>query len=201
VRTATSTCRPFEAGFDAYVAGNQDAMAIAERRFRPEFAVAFDAWRATNPETATPWPGYSCRRSGRRTTPSANACVRLLVQRLLLESRLLVLRHIGRAARRSWQRALPGGYQLPLPGQGCAVRLIALSAAVLESPWCSSEPWPGCPRRAARESDRVEYQACLWIRRTEPDTSSCGATDWRRGTTGRARSRLGTAGSVRRSEG
>ena len=26
-------------------------MAIAERRFRPEFAVAFDAWRATNPET------------------------------------------------------------------------------------------------------------------------------------------------------
>jgi len=26
-------------------------MAIAERRFRPEFVVAFDAWRATNPET------------------------------------------------------------------------------------------------------------------------------------------------------
>jgi len=26
-------------------------MAIAEHRFRPEFAVAFDAWRATNPET------------------------------------------------------------------------------------------------------------------------------------------------------
>ena len=39
----------FEAWFDAYVAGDQDAMAIAERRFRPEFAVAFDAWRATNP--------------------------------------------------------------------------------------------------------------------------------------------------------
>ena len=41
----------FEAWFDAYVAGDQEAMAIAERRFRPEFAVAFDAWRATNPET------------------------------------------------------------------------------------------------------------------------------------------------------
>jgi hypothetical protein len=41
----------FEAWFDAYVADDQDAMAIAEHRFRPEFAVAFDAWRATNPET------------------------------------------------------------------------------------------------------------------------------------------------------
>jgi hypothetical protein len=26
-------------------------MAIAERNFRPEFAIAFKAWRATNPET------------------------------------------------------------------------------------------------------------------------------------------------------
>ncbi len=41
----------FEAWFGAYVADDQEAMAIAERRFRPEFAVAFDAWRATNPET------------------------------------------------------------------------------------------------------------------------------------------------------
>ena len=41
----------FEAWFDAFVADDQEAMAIAERRFRPEFAVAFDAWRATNPET------------------------------------------------------------------------------------------------------------------------------------------------------
>jgi hypothetical protein len=37
----------FEAWFDAYVADDQEAMAIAERRFRPEFAVAFKAWRAT----------------------------------------------------------------------------------------------------------------------------------------------------------
>jgi hypothetical protein len=41
----------FEAWFAAYTAGNERAMAIAERRFRPEFRVAFDAWRATNPET------------------------------------------------------------------------------------------------------------------------------------------------------
>jgi hypothetical protein len=41
----------FEAWFAAFTADNEDAMAIAERRFRPEFAVAFDAWRATDPET------------------------------------------------------------------------------------------------------------------------------------------------------
>jgi len=36
-------------------------MVIAERRFRPEFKVAFDAWMATKPETnphAAPGPTY-----------------------------------------------------------------------------------------------------------------------------------------------
>jgi hypothetical protein len=41
----------FEAWFAAYTVGNQQAMTLAERRFRPEFRVAFDAWRATKPET------------------------------------------------------------------------------------------------------------------------------------------------------
>jgi hypothetical protein len=41
----------FEAWFAAYTAGNEQAIALAERRFRPVFRVAFDAWRATNPET------------------------------------------------------------------------------------------------------------------------------------------------------
>jgi len=41
----------FEAWFAAYTVGNKQAMALAERRFRPGFAVAFDAWRATKPET------------------------------------------------------------------------------------------------------------------------------------------------------
>ena len=41
----------FEAWFAAYTAGNKQAMALAERRFRPQFKVAFDAWRATHPET------------------------------------------------------------------------------------------------------------------------------------------------------
>ena len=41
----------FEAWFAAYTVGNEQAMAIAARRFRPVFRVAFDAWRATRPET------------------------------------------------------------------------------------------------------------------------------------------------------
>jgi hypothetical protein len=41
----------FEAWFAAYTAGNEQAMELAKRRFRPQFRVAFDAWRATRPET------------------------------------------------------------------------------------------------------------------------------------------------------
>jgi hypothetical protein len=51
----------FEAWFAAYTAGSERAMAVAERRFRPEFRVAFDAWRATSPESnpqAPPGPSY-----------------------------------------------------------------------------------------------------------------------------------------------
>jgi hypothetical protein len=41
----------FEAWFAAYTANNKQAMALAEHRFRPQFRIAFDAWRATKPET------------------------------------------------------------------------------------------------------------------------------------------------------
>ena len=41
----------FESWFAAYAVGNKTAMRLAEHRFRPEFKVAFDAWRATKPET------------------------------------------------------------------------------------------------------------------------------------------------------
>ena len=41
----------FEAWFSAYTARNEQAMRLAEHRFRPQFRVAFDAWRATHPET------------------------------------------------------------------------------------------------------------------------------------------------------
>jgi hypothetical protein len=51
----------FNAWFSAYTVHNAVAMRIAERRFRPEFRVAFDAWRATKPEmnpSAPPGPTY-----------------------------------------------------------------------------------------------------------------------------------------------
>ena len=51
----------FNAWFSAYVAHNAQAMALAEHRFRPAFRVAFDAWRATDPEAnagAPPGPTY-----------------------------------------------------------------------------------------------------------------------------------------------
>ena len=51
----------FNAWFTAYLDGNQEGMAIAEKRFRPEFKVAFDAWIATDPANnpqAAPGPTY-----------------------------------------------------------------------------------------------------------------------------------------------
>ena len=46
----------FNAWFSAYTSGNEAAMTVAERRFRPEFKVAFDAWMATNPFTSADSP-------------------------------------------------------------------------------------------------------------------------------------------------
>jgi hypothetical protein len=51
----------FESWFAAYIAGDDQAAALAERRFRPEFKVAFDAWRSQAPETnpnAAPGPTF-----------------------------------------------------------------------------------------------------------------------------------------------
>src|SRR5215472_11178096 len=41
----------FNAWFSAYVAGNKQAMRVAEYRFRPNFLVAFNAWLKTDPFT------------------------------------------------------------------------------------------------------------------------------------------------------
>ena len=41
----------FNAWFTAYVAGNKQAMQVAEYRFRPNFLVAFNAWLKTHPFT------------------------------------------------------------------------------------------------------------------------------------------------------
>jgi hypothetical protein len=51
----------FQNWFSAFLAHDATGEAIAIRRFRPEFKTAFDAWRATNPETnpnAPPGPTY-----------------------------------------------------------------------------------------------------------------------------------------------
>jgi hypothetical protein len=51
----------FNAWFTAYTLDNAEKMDIAERRFRPEFRDAFDAWLATDPEhnpAAPPGPTY-----------------------------------------------------------------------------------------------------------------------------------------------
>ncbi|HTT00244.1 MAG TPA: hypothetical protein VMI33_26895 [Streptosporangiaceae bacterium] len=51
----------FNAWFIAYTLGSPQKEAVAIRRFRPQFRVAFDAWMATNPLTnpnAPPGPTY-----------------------------------------------------------------------------------------------------------------------------------------------
>lgn len=51
----------FNAWFTAYVAHDTTSMAIAEKRFTPNFRRAFDAWLATDPATnphAAPGPTY-----------------------------------------------------------------------------------------------------------------------------------------------
>jgi len=51
----------FNAWFGAYISGNKNAARVAEKRFRPEYRVAFDAWMATHPFTnpnAPAGPGY-----------------------------------------------------------------------------------------------------------------------------------------------
>jgi hypothetical protein len=41
----------FDSWFSAYSVGNSRAMGVARHRFRPGFRAAFDAWRASRPET------------------------------------------------------------------------------------------------------------------------------------------------------
>jgi hypothetical protein len=51
----------FTAWFTAYTLNDPQKQAVAERRFRPEFKVAFDAWMATDPfhnPRAAPGPTY-----------------------------------------------------------------------------------------------------------------------------------------------
>jgi hypothetical protein len=46
----TGDALTFNAWFTAHVAGDPEDEVVAQRRFRPEFQVAFDAWIATDPD-------------------------------------------------------------------------------------------------------------------------------------------------------
>jgi hypothetical protein len=61
IETRNFDASTFNTWFSAYTANDRSAMRLAEKRFRPEFRVAFDAWLATNPDTnpdAPPGPTY-----------------------------------------------------------------------------------------------------------------------------------------------
>ena len=59
--TRTLDSASFNAWFSAFVAGNKQAEKLAERRLRPGYRVAFDAWLATDPAhnpDSPPGPAY-----------------------------------------------------------------------------------------------------------------------------------------------
>ena len=59
--TRTLDSASFNAWFTAFTAGNADDERLAEKRMRPGYRPAFDAWRATDPEhnpDAPPGPAY-----------------------------------------------------------------------------------------------------------------------------------------------
>ena len=59
--TRTLDSASFNAWFTAFTAGNAEAQRLAEKRMRPGYRPAFDAWRATDPEHnpgAPPGPAY-----------------------------------------------------------------------------------------------------------------------------------------------
>ena len=140
----------FEAWFDAYVAGDEHAMALAMRRFRPEFAAAFDAWRTTNPETnpAAPrgptfMPQY--RQPGLAEAKSAGGEGGRGVRRGRV--RRPDRRQVRPGHRVPGQRAVPGGHQHALPGPGGAVRAHRARR-------CGARCLP-CAARSAAPSARV----------------------------------------------
>ena len=64
----------FNAWYTAKIAGNANGERIANKRFRPAYRVAFDAWIATNPDTnqAHPPDRAAQARAGGRFSARAN---------------------------------------------------------------------------------------------------------------------------------
>jgi hypothetical protein len=59
--TRTLDSASFNAWFTAFIAGDANAQRLAEKRMRPDYQPAFDAWLATDPEhneDAPPGPAY-----------------------------------------------------------------------------------------------------------------------------------------------
>jgi hypothetical protein len=64
IETRNFNSSTFEAWFNGYVADDTQKMEVAERRSRPEFLAAFNAWLATDPlnnPNARPGPTYMLR--------------------------------------------------------------------------------------------------------------------------------------------
>ena len=139
----------FEAWFSAYTAHNKQAMALAEHRFRPAFRVAFDAWRATKPEsnpnaprgpTYMPqyrqpdWEGEGARHSRQmRPSPQARARARPPTNTYVPPSSSRACSFWSASARNS----------LDVAG---ATRLLGLALCSWSSPSCSSRSCRARPR-------------------------------------------------------
>ncbi len=96
----------FNDWFSASVVGNTTAVAIAEKRFSPNFDRAFEAWLATNPETnpdAPPGPTYM---------PQYHQPAKVLAATLNVGNRRL----LGRGEGGGQRRRLRPHYRLPGDG-------------------------------------------------------------------------------------
>ena len=129
----------FNTWFSAYAVGNKPLMAVAARRFRPAFRVAFDAWRATNghgppgptympqykqPELARASAGRASERRFRRRGEGGRSFGRLRARDDLPRQRALPRRGRPAASLRGARYALVGlGSVLLL---AAAVQIIGL---------------------------------------------------------------------------
>ena len=123
-------------------------MTIAERRFRPGFQAAFDAWRATKPETnpnaprgPTYMPGY--RQPGLRTAAAFDKQA---------DESFAEGEDAGHEVRQvhphhglPGERALPGRHLQLLPAPGGRYALVGLGAVLLVISFVLLLQLPGPP--------------------------------------------------------
>ena len=138
----------FEAWFTAYTAHNKQAMALAEHRFRPGFRVAFDAWRATKPESnpnAPRGPTYmpQYRQPDWEVDGARQAGRRGLRRR---RERGRDLRQVHTCHRLPRERALPCRHQHAIPAaRRVRYALVGLGAVLLVFSLVQLTQLPGPP--------------------------------------------------------